>query len=312
MDRPDVLVSVIVPVKDDAERLRTCLQALERQSLAEQYEVIVVDNNSHDDPAAVVGEHHGVRLEFELAPSSYAARNTGVRLARGKILAFTDSDCVPDADWLERGCAVTLDAPGPCFVGGRVDVFPENPSAPTATELFELAQAFPQRHYVEHGRYAVTANLFVERRLFDRVGAFASELVSSGDREWGQRASAAGAVPVYAEDAVVRHPARRELRQLRRKAERVQLGLMQLRRQRGEHLGPRNLAMSFRPPVRSTLRHVSRLPRRDVPTLVRYAGVAVLSHYLHAYHQLRIAVQYRGRSFGLPRIADHRRKPDSD
>src|ERR1041384_5139232 len=93
-------VSVIVPVWNDAERLGHCLHALEKQTYpAESYEVIVVDNGSTDSVACLVAAYGRARLVSEQRPGSYAARNTGLNLARGQVIAFTDADCLPAPDW---------------------------------------------------------------------------------------------------------------------------------------------------------------------------------------------------------------------
>src|ERR1041385_9155423 len=111
--RPDV--SVVIPVLGDAERLALCLDALDRQTLpANRFEVIVVDNASDRDEAiaAVVAEHAPrFRLLHEPRPGSYAARNRAIADARGTIIAFTDADCIPRPDWLERGIAALHAAP---------------------------------------------------------------------------------------------------------------------------------------------------------------------------------------------------------
>src|SRR4051794_2931850 len=104
MDTPP-RASIIIPVRDDSARLQTCLEALDRQSLAGALEILVVDNGSSDDPEAVVRGFPRARLLHEAEPSSYAARNLGVREASGAIFAFTDSDCIPASDWIERGVA---------------------------------------------------------------------------------------------------------------------------------------------------------------------------------------------------------------
>ena len=288
------LVSVIIPVKDDAERLQACLSALAAQTFEGPVEVIVVDNGSADPPVAAVAPHAAARLLEEHGPSSYAARNRGAEAARGEILAFTDSDCLPDPDWLRNGVSRVLASPRDCFVGGRIDTFPAVTGQPSAVEVYEMAHAFPQHLYVESG-FAATANLLVARHVFSRVGGFDVELTSGGDMEWGQRARAAGVVPVYAPDVRVAHPARRTLRQLLQKLGRTAEGHAALRERRDEPLPIRRaLRRLCRPPVFSSLR---RLPAGRVPARVRagYLLVAVAVHYTRGFHQIRLEMRTRAR-----------------
>jgi glycosyltransferase involved in cell wall biosynthesis len=279
-------VSVIIPVRNDAAGLRRCLEALGRQSFQEPFEILVVDNGSSDRPS-VEGERRA-RLLFEPRPSSYAARNTAAATARGDILAFIDSDCLPAPDWLERGVHAAVEAGDRSYVGGRVDVFARDPQAPTAAELYDLVHAFPQRAYVERHSFSGAGNLFVSRQVFDRVGPFDAELISSGDFEWGQRARAAGIEVHYADDVRVGHPARRSIRELGTKVRRLHAGAAQLRALPGRpQLPADDLWRSLRPPLRSTVQNFSKLEPASLRSNVLYAGAAFLIHYLHAYERLR-------------------------
>lgn len=97
--QPYPFVSVVIPVFNDAERLEMCLRALEDQTYpADRYEVILVDNGSDASMEGLAAGFAGTRVAYEDRPGSYAARNKGVSLARGEVVAFTDSDCVPYRD----------------------------------------------------------------------------------------------------------------------------------------------------------------------------------------------------------------------
>jgi len=86
------LVSVIIPVYNDAERLQTCLAKLALQTYS-AYEVMVVDNGSRDllTVQNIVAAYPFAQLLTESIPGSYAARNCGIAQAQGDILAFTDA-----------------------------------------------------------------------------------------------------------------------------------------------------------------------------------------------------------------------------
>lgn len=288
-------VTVIIPVKDDAVRLGHCLDALASQTFTGGIEVLVVDNGSSDNPGAVVSQHDSARLLFESRPSSYAARNLGARAAVGDVLAFTDADCLPAPDWIERAYAYLLASGEPSFVAGHVDVFVGDPANPTLVERYELLHAFRQDINVELFQFGVTANLLVRKTVFERVGPFDAELVSSGDREWGQRAHSLECRGHYAADARVRHPARRSWAELRRKQQRIQYGDVQLRHSRGQAaVDWEILRLIVRPPLRKIRRN---LPNVAPPTLAAratYVSTAVFAHYLALYERLRLVVR-RGR-----------------
>jgi glycosyltransferase involved in cell wall biosynthesis len=90
--------SVVIPVKDDAPLLARCLEALARQTVPVD-EVIVVDNASSDDSAAVA-RAAGARVLFCGDPGIAAAASTGYDAARGDLILRLDADCVPDPHWV--------------------------------------------------------------------------------------------------------------------------------------------------------------------------------------------------------------------
>lgn len=103
-DSPDsgqrLRVSVVIPVKDDAEELDRCLTLLAGQSLT-PYEVVVVDNGSLDD-SAEVARRHGARVVLEHRPGIPHAAASGYDAARGDVVARLDADSRPAPDWVER------------------------------------------------------------------------------------------------------------------------------------------------------------------------------------------------------------------
>ena len=216
-----VRVSVIIPVYNDGERLKLCLDALALQTLPrDEYEVIVVDNMSDPPLADVVEPYEGCHYVTESTPGSYIARNAGLRRAKGDILAFTDSDCIPARDWLERGIAALKEHAPDGSIGGGIELFPANPNKPSSVELYDIVFGLNQLTNVNNFNFAATANLFTMRSTLDAVGPFDTELKSGGDMNWGQRVHDAGRPVVYAPDALIRHPTRSQLKQILTQARR--------------------------------------------------------------------------------------------
>src|SRR6185295_6604648 len=108
----------------------------------------------------------------------YAARNRAARAARAETLAFCDADCLPEPDWLEKGiAAVEGDATGRVAAGRIRFVVPPRP---TVWTLIDMDTTKDHRREVEIGN-AETANLFVRREFFERLGGFDDSIPEHGD-----------------------------------------------------------------------------------------------------------------------------------
>jgi cellulose synthase/poly-beta-1,6-N-acetylglucosamine synthase-like glycosyltransferase len=224
-------VTVIIPVFNDLDRLRLCLEALTKQTYPRtSYEVIVIDNGSDENPQKLSTEFKGIDLKFlfESKVGSYAARNLGIKHSRGDILAFTDSDCIPEKSWIEQGVKQLMGVEKCGVVAGKVSIFYQKQECLNTIELYEKICAFPQERYVREAKFGVTANLFTFKAIFQEVGFYNENLVSAGDKEWGARVHKAGYVVAYAKEAVVLHPARNSIKAIESKSLRVAYGLYQL------------------------------------------------------------------------------------
>jgi GT2 family glycosyltransferase len=214
------LVSVIIPHLNDYDNLDACLKLLQEQSFpGDRTEIIVADNGSSRGVDAV---RHiiGSRGRIIEVPERGAgpARNAGVRASRGDAIAFIDSDCRPDKDWLEEGLAELRRAD---VAGGHVEVLVEDPQQMTPAEAFETVFAFRNERYVRDLKFTVTASMFVWRSVFDAVGGFGNGLPE--DKDWCKRARRQGFRIRFAPKSIVGHPARRTMEELKLKWRRLTL-----------------------------------------------------------------------------------------
>lgn len=286
MNQP--FVSVIIPVFNGGKELVCCLDALRAQTYAsDRFEALVVDNGSTDDTVEVASNYPFVKVVKELKPSSYAARNTGIVLARGEILAFTDADCIPTNNWLETAVA-RLNEQNNIIVVGNISMFTD--TNPTSVELFDMADSFPQGNYVENWKFGPTANLIAHKRTFDQVGNFDGDLKSCGDVQWGQRASKAGFDLVYADDVVVRHPAKRTIDSLMSRVRRIAGGVEDLQREHPTTTHPMktSLLRQLLPPI-NYCKMVLRSARKESPiNKLKIVGIVFAVRYLGTLERLRL------------------------
>jgi glycosyltransferase involved in cell wall biosynthesis len=206
-------VSVIVPTRNRVHLLREVLEAMDEQTMDPSlYEVIVMDNRSTDGTAEVVREFAG-RVRYTLhyhcmlenrgpAPS----RNAGARLARGEILAFTDSDCRPTPSWLEASIAPFTD-PTVAFVTGVVRYKPEQ------RERNGFFTRESGEVLAEHPTYTCS-NILYRNSVFAELGGFDETLcmsdlrnrpVECGDTDLAWRVKDRGYENRFVADSVVYH-----------------------------------------------------------------------------------------------------------
>lgn len=241
-------VTVVVPVFNEAHGIACTLEALLDQSHPrERYEVVVVDNGSTDGTRGVVADYP-VRLLREPRRSSYAARNAGIESTAGDWLAFIDSDCVAEPDWLANllSCASSS---GAGLVAGRIELEP--PAQPTLGSRL-LALRFSsqiRRRGVENEASAPGGNLLVRREVFEACGLF-EVLVSGADSAFTQAAARNGYKLAFAEDALVKHPGEISNSDYLRRGFRLHYGKGSRRRDEPGILGNQLRALPWRPALR--------------------------------------------------------------
>jgi len=184
--RESMVFSVIVPFLDEEAYLARCLAALLDQDIPrEDYEIILVDNGSRDGSAAVVRGFPGVTLIQHPVPNVYAARNTALRLARGRIIALTDADCEVSRGWL-RAIRDGLEGSDASIALGKTQ-FP--PDASPVVRLFasyenakigSLCACGPKEYL-----FASANNMAVKAEAFSRFGPF-DEREAASDIEFVQ------------------------------------------------------------------------------------------------------------------------------
>ncbi|HEY3475062.1 MAG TPA: glycosyltransferase, partial [Anaerolineales bacterium] len=165
-----IQVSVVVPTYKRPHLLRNCLNALVNQQYPpEAYEIIIVDDACSEETRALVEGFSGqayvcksdscAQIRYAIAAQTQgpaAARNVGWQMARGEIIAFTDDDCLPEANWLQEGMAALSD--GLAGVSGQIIV--PIPADPTDYEK--------NVSRLEEGEF-VTANCFYRRSALEDV-----------------------------------------------------------------------------------------------------------------------------------------------
>ena len=200
--------SVIIPVRNRRDLLVRTLDALDAQTYRD-FEVVVVDDGSTDGAGELAAARtvagRPVRVLRNTGRGAVAARTTAVHATTTPVLAFTDSDCEPDPDWLKAGMAAI--GAGADLVHGRT--IPERRIWPLERSVGQL----------DDGLFA-TCNALYRRDAFEAAGGFDNtaagrlgfrhdenvrDMGFGEDTLLGWRTVRRGAAVVYEPGALVRH-----------------------------------------------------------------------------------------------------------
>jgi succinoglycan biosynthesis protein ExoA len=218
MDNPLPFVSLVVPMRNEGDHIRPCLEAALAQDYPpERMEILVVDGRSTDRSRDVVAQYarrySHVRLLDNPRRTTSAALNAGIQAARGKYVVRIDAHTVVAADYI-RQCVILLESTGAANVGGQM-----RPVGRTAvgravalstTSRFGVGDA--RFHYDAREQCVDTVYMGAFRReIFDQVGLFDEGLIRNQDYELNIRIRKAGGKIVLSPKVVSHYTPRSSL-----------------------------------------------------------------------------------------------------
>ena len=191
---PDI--SVVVSTYNRSKTLAGTIKGLLLQEGSTTFELIVVDNNSTDDTAAVVHsfvkQSPLVRYVFEPKQGVSYGRNAGIDAAQSGLLLFTDDDVTPDPRWVEQSKALFESKPQFGCIGGKVlPLWPSPPPSWLTREhwsplaLLDFGSGMTMNS--ANRKCLITANMGIRRSVFAEIGCFAPHLQKTKGRllpEW--------------------------------------------------------------------------------------------------------------------------------
>lgn len=201
--------SIVVPTYNRPQQLMYCLTALAHLSYPrESFEVIVVNDGGGFSLDELVQQfHHRLHLRLLRITNSGpgVARNHGAAIARGRFLAFTDDDCQPAADWLQK-LDGRLRKRQEWLIGGHIrNLLQRNIYAATSHLIHEAVYAFYNR-VPEAAYFVASNNMAIATDLFRDAGGFMPLFrKASEDREFCDRWRSSGRPIIYDPDIVIFH-----------------------------------------------------------------------------------------------------------
>lgn len=209
-------VSIVIASFNSERWIADCLRSLENQDYPkDRYEIIVVDSST-DRTGEIARRFNGVKLVrvegYHIAPEK---RNIGIRLARGELIAFIDSDAFADRKWL-RNLVRPFADPEVGVVGGpnltpRDADFREKVSgyllgsSISSSAMSVRYRASEKPFFEADERHLISCNMAIRRESLEKVGAFREDMPACEENELCNRIGRIGYKMIYTVDAIVWH-----------------------------------------------------------------------------------------------------------
>ena len=210
------VASIVIPTYGRPRRILECLESLQRQDFPEPWEVVVVDDGSPEPVEALLAGRSmaiDLRVIRQANAGPAAARNFGVREARGEIIAFTDDDCRPEPAWLETLVQAARDRPDALVGGTTMNGLPDELFSATS----QLIVDFVYEHFnadPANAFFLASNNILCRRDRFLSIGGFDESFPRAGgeDREFCDRWRVTGLPIVWLPGARIEHRHHQTLR----------------------------------------------------------------------------------------------------
>lgn len=181
------MVSFIIPAKNEEAMLPSTLDSI--HAVADnkfKYEIIVIDNDSHDNTVAIA-KSKGAQVFVQKSGTIGGLRNIAAKMAKGKCLVFIDADVSITGEWLDPFLDVigSMNANDKVITGSRCST--DDNAGWIAKSWFRRAQNL---HITTH---VGTGHMITSKQFFDRLGGFNERLQTGEDYEFCARAKRDGA-----------------------------------------------------------------------------------------------------------------------
>jgi glycosyltransferase involved in cell wall biosynthesis len=182
-------VSIVVCTLNEEKNIVGCLTALRDQDFEGTYEIIVADGNS-DDNTVKLAKPLVDKVVLEKKRSIAFERQAGARVARGKIIAFTDADSKAPRDWVKKIHETFEKNPGISLVYGPVFYSDVSEKEQWVSTFF--MPKFLRAMSILRMHNPIGSNIAIRREIFEKIGGFDTQYITCEDLDLGKRARAHG------------------------------------------------------------------------------------------------------------------------
>lgn len=199
------IISVVIPTYNRPKSLKKCLEALLKQDMQVDWEIIVIDDGSEADLKTIIDSlNHEGRIQYhkQLNQGPATARNKGVSMAKGEFIAFIDDDCMPQKEWLQEHLNMSQEG---VIVGGKtINSYRNNLLSESSQVLIDFLYLFFKNSNLN---FYTSNNFSMDKKTFLEVGGFDESFPTSAgeDRELCVRWLHLGYELAFNEKAVIEH-----------------------------------------------------------------------------------------------------------
>jgi len=196
-------ISVVVPALNSEKTIERCIISLLKQQYPKnKYEIIIVDNGSKDSTLDILRKFEkGIIILKEPRKGAYKARNMGLKHAKGKIIVFTDSDCIADRKWIFH-ISKAFENKDLKLVGGAIKAFNTNNTLlKYCNEYSHMQKSF----LVSNVPSFAAANMAFNKKALKQPITFNESLERGADTEFCSRIIKNNNEICYEPKALVRH-----------------------------------------------------------------------------------------------------------
>jgi glycosyltransferase involved in cell wall biosynthesis len=203
----------VVCVYNDEKNIAACLKSLLNQTIpADHYEIIVVDDGSVDQSAHIIKKSQGIQCIYQNNQGPSAARNAGIKVAQGEMVAFTDSDCEVTKNWLENLKRVFIKDTSEKLagVGGMQLGHPDDNDFAKSVDQFLCAIGFVGDYVKTHQQvkqvsHNASCNASYRTHILKKIGGFRHDMFPGEDVDLDKRLKSKGYTILFTPDAIVYH-----------------------------------------------------------------------------------------------------------
>ena len=168
-----IAISVVIPSYNSSHTIGLCLKSVFSQNTEKKYEVILIDSTPDKSVADIANEYKNITfIRSKKRLFAGQARNEGIKIAKGKIIAFTDADCIVASDWIQNIWLSFKKNSDYMAIGGAICLDENANDIEFVEYIVTFSELMPSMPFGDIRSGCPTANVAYRREVFEEIGIF--------------------------------------------------------------------------------------------------------------------------------------------